>query len=190
MRKLILVLLALLACEPALAEEAPATVEPTAEPVEAIVFDEVEAGYAGIWVPFEDRFRLYLPDHWRSYAVTDDEAAAGLFYRAGNGDGAADGGVPMGVAVGYMVAGEMSDADALAAYFDGAGFQGLKRVTLNGIPAVLFASPADGFSGAAFFHPTLPEYAMLVYATPIGEAADGILSSISLRGDGSGVVSG
>ena len=179
MKKLMLILLAALLCAGALAEET--AVKPTAEPVETVAFVEEEAGYAGTWVPFEDGFRLYLPAAWRSYDLTDEQAAAGLFYRAGNGDGAADGGVAMGVAVGYMSVCDIDGIDGLAAYFSGAGFTGVKRVTLNGIPAVLFESAADGFSGAAFIHPNLPEYAILVYATPIGEAADGVLSSISLR---------
>ena len=179
MKKWMLLLLAALLSVSAMAEDA--AVEPTAEPVEMIAFVEDEAGYDGAWVPFEDGFKLYLPAAWRSYDLTDEQAAAGLFYRAGNGDGAADGGVAMGVAVGYMSVCDIDGIDGLAAYLGGAGFDCVKRVALNGIPAVRFERPADGFSGAAFIHPTLPEYALLVYVTPIGEAADGILSSICLR---------
>ena len=182
MKTWMLLLLAALLSVSALAEDA--AVVPTAESIEAIAFVEDEAGYDGVWVPFEDGFKLYLPSAWRSYDLTDEQAAAGLFYRAGNGDGAADGGVAMGVAVGYMSVCDIDGIDGLAAYFGGTGLAGVRRVQLNGIPAVLFASAADGFSGAAFIHPTLPEYALLVYVTPIGEAADGILMSVSLRDDG------
>ena len=74
--------------EPAQPDEAPpASVEPAR-------LAEADAPYAGIWIPFEDGFRLYLPRAWSSMNITEAEAAAGLFYRAG-----AEGGTE-GVAVG------------------------------------------------------------------------------------------
>lgn len=169
-----LLLVLLLGLPAALAEPAPSEA-----PIEAIGFDEAGAGYAGIWVPFEDGFRLYLPEGWRSYDLTEAQRAAGLFYRAGTPEDAADSEVPLGVAVGYMPFGDAADPDALAAYFTGAGFERVSRQDVNGIPAVAFERPGDGFRGLAFAHPLVGGYAMLVYATPIGETADAILASLS-----------
>lgn len=189
MKRVCTLLVALLLLAAALAEEAPVNEAPVNEMpgIEApaaedavieVAFSEVEAGYPGVWVPFRDGFRMYLPVGWRSCALAPEEAAAGLFYRAGNGDGEADGGVPMGVAVGWM---DADGLDALEDYFTGAGFSGVERLSLNGIPAVSFRQDGAGFCGVAFMHPALEGYALLAYATPIGETADGILSSVSPR---------
>ena len=133
-------------------------------------FSEREAPYEGIWVPFEDGFRLYVPAAWHTFEIPADQARAGLFYRAGN-DGGDDavGETAMGVGVSYMSAGPLSTVEGLARDMVDAGFDGVEILDLNGISAVSFHRSADDYRGVAFFHPTLPEYILQVYISPIGE---------------------
>lgn len=137
---------------------------------DAVSFDAARAGYAGVWVPFEDGFQLYLPADWRAYELTDAQREAGLFYRAG-GDGA-------DVAVGYAPADALSTAEDLEADYRGAGFADVARQSLNGIEAVGFSSPEAGYRGVAFFNPIWPDYVMTVYLAPL-IAQDAILRSLS-----------
>lgn len=134
-----------------------------------IAFDEGAAAYSGAWVPFEDGFALYLPAQWRALELSDAQREAGLFYRAGNdgGEGPA-GDAPMGVAVSWIPAGELKTLSDLENDFGTAGFTGIGRRFVNGLWTVDFTGPEDGYRGAAFFHPTYPDYVLTVYVAPLG----------------------
>ena len=152
-------------------EAPPAFVEPAR-------FAEADAPYAGIWTPFEDGFRLYLPRAWSSMNITEAEAAAGLFYRAG-----AEGGTE-GVAVGYMRADSLRTVADLALDFERSGFSNVIRRDLNGIPAIGFDRPEDDYSGVAFYHPVYADYVLYVYVTPLcrhgeGQTGETVLMSLT-----------
>ena len=158
--------------EPAQSDEAPPV---SAEPAR---FAEADAPYAGIWTPFEDGFRLYLPRAWSSLNITEAEAAAGLFYRAG-----AEGGTE-GVAVGYMRADSLRTVADLALDFERSGFSDVIRRDLNGIPAIGFDRPEDDYSGVAFYHPVYADYVLYVYVTPLcrrgeGQTGETVLMSLT-----------
>ena len=170
--------------EAAAVEAPPASVEPAqsdeAPPVSAepARFAEADAPYAGIWTPFEDGFRLYLPRAWSSMNITEAEAAAGLFYRAG-----AEGGTE-GVAVGYMRADSLRTVADLALDFERSGFSNVIRWDLNGIPAIGFDRPEDDYSGVAFYHPVYADYVLYVYVTPLcrrgeGQTGETVLMSLT-----------
>ena len=155
----------------AVVEAPPASVEPAR-------FAEADAPYAGIWIPFEDGFRLYLPRAWFSMNITEAEAAAGLFYRAG-----AEGGTE-GVAVGYMRADSLRTVADLALDFERSGFSNVIRRDLNGIPAIGFDRPEDDYSGVAFYHPVYADYVLYVYVTPLcrrgeGQTGETVLMSLT-----------
>ena len=124
-------------------------------------FSESDAPYDGVWQPFEDGFKLYLPREWASMALDKAQAEAGLFYRAGSDDGS------MGVVVGYMHAGALETAEALAQDFERSGYALVIQGNLNDIPAIAFERPQDGYRGVAFFHPVYPEYVLYVFASPL-----------------------
>lgn len=175
----IALMLLLALCAAVIAEEQalPAMPEAAVDGPAEIGFDEAQAPFAGVWVPFEDGFALYLPAAWRAFELTEDQRAAGLFYRAGDGEGA-------GMAVGYAAAGDLDTMDALAADYRGAGFENVGRLLLDGIEAVGFERPEAGYRGAAFFHPDYPLYVLTVYVTPpdAGDATGrAILESIRRR---------
>ena len=169
-RKWLCALIAALAALGILAATAEEAVSPrpeeTGAPVQAPAagntdgFDVDNAGYAGVWVPFEDGFQLYLPAAWHTLELTDAQREAGLFYRAG--------GSGEGVAVGYAQADVLKTVEDLEADYRDAGFTGTTRLSLNGIDAVGFARPEAGYRGVAFFHPACPGYVMTVYFAPLG----------------------
>ena len=159
----------------------PASTGPAAETRPAPgAFTEADAPYEGEWQPFEDGFKLYLPRGWVTGAIDEAQAEAGLFYRAGSEDGS------MGVAVGYMPAGTLDTTEALAGDFERSGYSSVIRGDLNGMPAIAFEQPRDGYRGVAFFHPVYPDYVLYVFASPLelqgGEANPigmAILASVS-----------
>ena len=124
-------------------------------------FTEADAPYDGVWQPFEDGFKLYLPRDWTPRAVDAAQAEAGLFYRAGSDDGT------MGVAVGYMRAGTVETTEALAEDFERSGYTAVIQGDLNGMPAIAFERPRDGYRGVAFFHPVYPDYVLYVFVSPL-----------------------
>jgi len=162
-----------------------------AEATEDGAFHEDSAPYQGQWVPFEDGFRLYVPAQWQARSLTEAQSAAGLFYMMTNGGSdEAVGEVPMGLAVGYLDVGSMDDLNPLARDFERSGHTDVHRLDLNGIPALSFRRVESNYRGVAFFHPSYPGYALLVYVTPCaapGSAADGVasalLASVSPAGD-------
>jgi len=140
--------------------DVPAAVDPAATEAPA-GFAEADAPYDGAWLPFEDGFRLYLPRGWAPVALSEAQQDAGLFYRAGSGDGT------MGLAVGYMRAGSLATVDELARDFEAVGYASVTQQSLNGIPAIGFERPRDGYRGVAFFHPVYPDYVLYVYVSPL-----------------------
>ena len=154
------------------AEPAPGT---AGDELRSIVYDEASAPYDGVWVTFDDGFQLLLPGEWLSYEITEEQSAAGLFFRAGNdGSDSVVGEVPMGVAVSYVEAGGLTTLDDLMRDFESVGFTNLEKLDLNGIPALFFIKPDEDYCGVAFYHAVYPEYVMAIYATPIGEASDAV----------------
>lgn len=129
-------------------------------------FSEADAPYDGIWQPFEDGFKLYLPRGWASLTLDEAQAGAGLFYRAGSDDGA------MGVAVGYMPAGTLETTEALAEDFERSGYTAVVQGDLNGMPVIAFERPRDGYRGVAFFHPLYRDYVLYVFVSPLEPQAE------------------
>jgi len=67
MLALVLSLMMILACVPAMAQG-------------------IEALFDGNWIRFEDGFEFYLPADWMQMEVTQDDLASGFFYAACNAD--------------------------------------------------------------------------------------------------------
>jgi len=151
-------------------------------------FSEADAPYDGFWQPFEDGFKLYLPRGWASMALDEAQTEAGLFYRAGSDDGS------MSVVVGYMRAGALETTETLAGDFERSGYTAVVQGDLNGIPAIAFEQPRDGYRGVAFFHPVYPEYVLYVFVSPlelqggetnqIGIAVLGSITPLEISSDG------
>lgn len=161
--------------EPEAEPEVESAAETSGDGVRSILYDETTAPFDGVWVTFDDGFQLLLPGEWLSYEITEEQSAAGLFFRAGNdGSDSVVGDVPMGVAVSYVEAGDLKTLDDLVRDFGSVGFTNLEKLDLNGVPSVFFVKPEEDYCGVAFFHAVYPEYVMAIYATPIGEAGDAV----------------
>lgn len=152
-----------------------------------IAFTEDMAPYAGRWVTFEDGFKLYLPEEWTRVELDEAQQQAGLFYRADNlGSDSAVGETPMGVAVSFMRAGDLTTLDDLVADFGNVGFTELDKLDINGILCISFANVGEDYRGVAFYHATYPNYIMAVYISPNGsddptvnDVGSAILCSVS-----------
>ena len=88
MKKLLFIsIIAALCASACVAEEARETPQPLSTAPESIaeapqasdVFSEADAPYDGVWQPFEDGFRLYLPRGWASVGLSEAQTEAGLF---------------------------------------------------------------------------------------------------------------
>ena len=53
----------------------------------SITFSQDTVGYAGTWVPFEDGFKLYLPNDWDVYELSDEQTKQGVLFAAGDTSG-------------------------------------------------------------------------------------------------------
>ena len=159
---------------------------PSGEERRSVRFDAASVPYTGVWVFFDDGFQLYLPGAWRAFDISDEEARAGLFFRAGNDGGGIVGDLPMGVATSYARLEGVATPEELLRELRSEGFVGLEALDVNGVPAVRFQHSGGDYRGLAFCHPIYPGYALYLYVAPVGEAGDaaravgdGILSSLS-----------
>ena len=162
---------------------APCVAEAASSPME-VEFGTDFAPYDGIWVPFEDGFKLYLPRDWEPMDITGEQADAGLFYMT-------VGELPddsiMAVGVSYIYKEDLEDLDDLVAIVGEWGCEAPTPAVLNGIPALWLEHPGNNYSGVSFFHPTVPGCAFTVYVTPyagefdtlVGMATKAVLYSLS-----------
>ena len=134
-----------------------------------ITFTESVATYAGTWVPFDDGFKLYLPSHWNWYQITDEQAAAGMLYLAGDASGSMN--APY-INVNYAASQGLSTLDDLAADLEAAGFTIDGKVDINGIGCVSYNSAAQDLAGIMFFHPATTDYVFAVVAAEFSSNLD------------------
>ncbi len=135
----------------------------------SIDFAESMATYAGTWVPFDDGFQLYLPSHWNWYQITDEQAAAGMLYLAGDASGNMH--APY-INVNYAASQGLSTLDDLAADLEAAGFTIDGKININGIGCVSYNSAAQDLAGIMFFHPATTDYVFAVVAAEFSSNVD------------------
>ena len=116
-----------------------------------IMFDESLADYEGVWVPFEDGFRLYLPKTWNVLELTDEQKQDGVLYAAGDVSGTSEN--PPYISVTWTYADNYGSLDAVIAELEGSDYVVDGRVMINGIEAVTYTSETDDVSGVMFFQP-------------------------------------
>ena len=62
----------------------------------SITFSQENVSFAGTWVPFEDGFKLYLPNDWDVYELSDEQTKQGVLFSAGDTSGVQN---PPGISV-------------------------------------------------------------------------------------------
>ena len=148
----------------------------------SITFSESVADFEGTWVPFDDGFKLYLPNDWVWYNLTDEQKAANVIYLAGSNSGAAD--APF-VSVAWTQSNGLQTLSDVAQELSNSGFRVDGKASINGIPAVTYASEEQNISGVMFFHPRSTEYLFAVVAENFSSNVDteaAILCSLSPNG--------
>ena len=143
------------------------------------VFDERTAGYEGTWVQFQDGFRIYLPDDWSVFSLTDEQKNANILYYAGDDSGTEN--APY-VLVNWIESNGISTIDELAEAIEASGYTVDEKVLLNGIESVTYMSESLDTVGVMFFHPYSKDYLFAFVTGEYGsnvELQTMVLSSLS-----------
>ena len=146
----------------------------------SITFSQENVSFAGTWVPFEDGFKLYLPNDWDVYELSDEQTQQGVLFAAGDTSGVQN---PPGISVVWAYSDGAQSLEELAADLTQGGYQVDDLVSINGIPCISYRLEESDCSAIMFFHPTNKQY--LFCATGAGYAANTdmichILTSLSL----------
>ena len=146
----------------------------------SITFSQENVSFAGTWVPFEDGFKLYLPNDWDVYELSDEQTQQGVLFAAGDTSGVQN---PPRISVVWVYSDGAQSLEELAADLTQGGYQVDDLVSINGIPCISYRVEESDYSAIMFFHPTNKQYLFCV--TGAGYAANTdmichILTSLSL----------
>ena len=146
----------------------------------SITFSQENVSFAGTWVPFEDGFKLYLPNDWDVYELSDEQTQQGVLFAAGDTSGVQN---PPGISVVWVYSDGAQSLEELAADLTQGSYQVDDLVSINGIPCISYRVEESDCSAIMFFHPTNKQYLFCV--TGAGYAANTdmichILTSLSL----------
>ena len=145
------------------------------------VFDEDDAPYDGIWVPFEDGFQLFLPVDWTMYDLTNAQQQAGYLFIAGDDSEPV---IPY-ISVSWAYDENMTDLEDLSDFLDENGYIVDETAMVNDIECVIYHAPDGSVFGELFLYPGegFDGYLFSVVATNYeiaDEAFDSMLFSLSL----------
>ena len=146
----------------------------------SITFSQENVSFAGTWVPFEDGFKLYLPNDWDVYELSDEQTQQGVLFAAGDTSGVQN---PPRISVVWVYSDGAQSLEELAADLTQGGYQVDDLVSINGIPCISYRVEESDCSEIMFFHPTNKQYLFCV--TGAGYVANTdmichILTSLSL----------
>ena len=126
----------------------------------SITFAENDADYSGVWVEFTDGFKLYLPDTWNTYNLTQAQYDNGIFYMAGDTSNQS---AAAGIGVSYMEKGDMT-LESIQQMFREDGCEVDELFSVNGIVCVSYMSEEEDCCGLVFFHPEGLDYLFMLEA--------------------------
>lgn len=146
----------------------------------SITFSQENVSFAGTWVPFEDGFKLYLPNDWDVYELSDEQTKQGVLFAAGDTSGVQN---PPGISVVWAYSDGAQSLEELAADLTKGGYQVDDLVSINGIPCISYRVEESDYSAIMFFHPTNKQYLFCVTGAEYASNTDmicHILTSLSL----------
>ena len=146
----------------------------------SITFSQENVSFTGTWVPFEDGFKLYLPNDWYVYDLSEEQTQQGVLFAAGDTSGIEN---PPGISVVWAYSDGVQSLEELAADLTQGGYQVDDLVSINGIPCVSYRVEENDCSAIMFFHPTNKQYLFCVTGTGYASNTDmicHILTSLSL----------
>ena len=94
----------------------------------SITFSQENVSFAGTWVPFEDGFKLYLPNDWDVYELSDEQTKQGVLFAAGDTSGVQN---PPGISVVWAYSDGAQSLEELAADLTKGGYQVDDLVSIN-----------------------------------------------------------
>ena len=145
----------------------------------SITFSQENVSFAGTWVPFEDGFKLYLPNDWDVYELSDEQTKQGVLFAAGDTSGVQN---PPGISVVWAYSDGAQSLEELAADLTKGGYQVDDLVSINGIPCISYRVEESDYSAIMFFHPTNKQYLFCVTGAGYASNTDmicHILTSLS-----------
>ncbi len=113
-------------------------------------FNEEDAPYEGIWIPFEDGFMLYLPTDWNWLELTQEQQQSGVLVAAGD----ASVGEPMpfiNVAAAYEES--VSSMEELAEIIEAGGYTVEEIGMVNDLECLVYHDPTGVVRGEMFMYP-------------------------------------
>lgn len=146
----------------------------------SITFSQENVSFAGTWVPFEDGFKLYLPNDWDVYELSDEQTKQGVLFAAGDTSGVQN---PPGISVVWAYSDGAQSLEELAADLTKGGYQVDDLVSINGIPCISYRVEESDYSAIMFFHSTNKQYLFCVTRAGYASNTDmicHILTSLSL----------
>ena len=133
-------------------EEEPETEPETHEVQDNEWFDEADAPYEGTWIPFEDGFRFYIPSDWTQYEISEDIAAEGGLYLAGDGTKTEIEAMPF-FSVSYLYDAELVTLDDCAELLENNGYSVDGVTFVNDIECLLYSDETADTRGELFLYP-------------------------------------
>lgn len=126
-----------------------------------IEFETDMAPYDGVWVEFEDGFKLYLPSNWMEYLPDPDQQEAGCFYQAGADDAQTNENAPY-IFVLFSDAADIDSFEDFTEELEYSGYEVDGMVSVNGLVGLAYSYEEYDMSGIAFFHPDTDDYVLSV----------------------------
>lgn len=142
----------------------------TTDVLGSVTFTEESAGFEGVWVPFNDGFKIYLPSEWKTYDLSGQNEDGTILYAAGNyGSDSIVGDTEVMAIVSWVYdeSGSMTLEQISQELLQG-GVTGVATIDMNGIPCVTFESQEEDLRGIFFFHPSNPQYYFSLMVHPFG----------------------
>lgn len=147
-----------------------------------IYFKESMASYQGTWIPFEDGFKLYLPNTWNEFILTDEQKESGVLFQAGDAR-AVDGENAPYISVNFGPTEGLETMEEVKEDMKYSGYCIENIVDVNGIECLSYSYGDPDLSGMMFFYPGRTDYVFAVVAYNYDDYEDilaPVLCSISL----------
>ena len=147
-----------------------------------IHFKESMASWKGTWVPFEDGFKLYLPNTWNEFILSDEQKDAGTIYQAGDAK-AVDGENAPYISVNYGPTQGLETMEEVKDDMEYSGYDIDGIVDVNGIECLSYSYDDPNLAGMMFFYPGRTDYVFAVVGYNYDDFEDvlgPVLCSLSL----------
>ena len=135
----------------------------SSDPLGEISFTEDAATYEGVWIEFDDPFKMYLPVWWEAAQFTEEEIEDGYYYLAY--DPTTGSNEPF-IQIDWNYNENGYTLEGLTDVLLSNGNEVDGKIIVNGITCVSFAAPQYNMQGFVFLHPLTDKVLFQVVAYP------------------------